>query len=147
MAGIVGNCMMKCAGDSGEYCGGAQLISLYKKCDGACQNAQVGVVGNFTSTPESPSTAQDVNTAPTQSQSGSTGTGSGPSSTAKDVKTDPAQYQSGSTGTASEPSSTNKVDKSGPTQSPSGSEDTDKDIDSSSPHKRHHHHHQHDARR
>ncbi|KAI9792686.1 MAG: hypothetical protein M1816_001785 [Peltula sp. TS41687] len=48
--GILGNCMMKCAGDKGEYCGGAQTISLYKKCDGACQsgNAQVGVVGNTT---------------------------------------------------------------------------------------------------
>lgn len=46
--GIVGNCMMKCAGDSTEYCGGAQRISLYHKCDGTCENAQTGVVGNST---------------------------------------------------------------------------------------------------
>lgn len=42
--------MMKCAGDSGEYCGGAQRISLYHKCEGGrCQNVQAGVVGNTTS--------------------------------------------------------------------------------------------------
>ncbi|KAI9822856.1 MAG: hypothetical protein M1826_000349 [Phylliscum demangeonii] len=37
--GLPGNCMMKCAGDSTEYCGGPQRISLYKKCDeSSCQN-------------------------------------------------------------------------------------------------------------
>lgn len=42
--------MMKCSGDSGEYCGGAQQISLYRECDGDCQNEQIGVVGNSTRT-------------------------------------------------------------------------------------------------
>ncbi|KAI9844685.1 MAG: hypothetical protein M1837_005427 [Sclerophora amabilis] len=46
--GVTGNCMKKCAGDDGEYCGGAQLMSLYKKCDGACENSGTGVVGNST---------------------------------------------------------------------------------------------------
>jgi Domain of unknown function (DUF1996)/WSC domain len=46
--GYMGNCMMKCAGDAGEYCGGAGTISLYQKCAGTCQNAQYGVVGNST---------------------------------------------------------------------------------------------------
>jgi Domain of unknown function (DUF1996)/WSC domain len=47
--GYLGNCMMPCAGDSGEYCGGAGTISLYQKCTSTCQNAQFGVVGNSTS--------------------------------------------------------------------------------------------------
>lgn len=47
--GYMGNCMMKCAGDAGEYCGGAGTISLYQKCTGSCQNPQFGVVGNSTS--------------------------------------------------------------------------------------------------
>lgn len=48
--GYMGNCMMKCAGDAGEYCGGAGTISLYEKCSdgGSCQNVQYGVVGNAT---------------------------------------------------------------------------------------------------
>lgn len=48
--GYLGNCFMTCAGDSGEYCGGAAWLSMYKDCDGgSCQNAQYGVVGNGTS--------------------------------------------------------------------------------------------------
>ena len=47
--GYMGNCMMPCAGDAGEFCGGGGTISLYQKCTGECQNAQFGVVGNSTS--------------------------------------------------------------------------------------------------
>lgn len=48
-AGVMGNCMMPCAGDAGEYCGGAAALSIYHGCStGACQNAQFGVVGNGT---------------------------------------------------------------------------------------------------
>ena len=46
--GYMGNCMMPCAGDPGEYCGGFGTISLYQKCTGTCQNVQFGVVGNST---------------------------------------------------------------------------------------------------
>ena len=46
--GVMGDCMMKCAGDSGEYCGGYAAISLYQKCGSTCQNVQFGVVGNST---------------------------------------------------------------------------------------------------
>ncbi|KAI9880513.1 MAG: hypothetical protein M1830_002553 [Pleopsidium flavum] len=46
--GVMGNCVMKCGGDSGEYCGGYGTISLYQKCGGICQNTQHGVVGNST---------------------------------------------------------------------------------------------------
>lgn len=42
-AGLMGDCTMPCAGDSSENCGGAQLISLYQKCDGTCENVQYGV--------------------------------------------------------------------------------------------------------
>ncbi|KAI9819673.1 MAG: hypothetical protein M1832_003907 [Thelocarpon impressellum] len=52
--GIMGNCMSKCAGDATEYCGGYGVISLYKKCDGTCQNAQTGVVGNYTAPASGP---------------------------------------------------------------------------------------------
>lgn len=54
--GYMGNCMMPCAGDAGEYCGGGGTISLYQKCTGNCQNAQFGVVGNSTA-PASPTRA------------------------------------------------------------------------------------------
>ena len=47
--GHMGNCMMPCAGDPAEYCGGPGTISLYQKCSGTCQNVQYGVVGNSTS--------------------------------------------------------------------------------------------------
>ncbi|KIW03592.1 uncharacterized protein PV09_05346 [Verruconis gallopava] len=48
--GILGNCQMKCNGDNGEYCGGPNALSLYKKCTDAasCQNAQFGVSHNTT---------------------------------------------------------------------------------------------------
>ncbi|KAI9813477.1 MAG: hypothetical protein M1827_004153 [Pycnora praestabilis] len=49
--GVYGNCMMKCSGDSGEYCGGAPFISLYQKCGGTCQNVSYGLGSNSTSTP------------------------------------------------------------------------------------------------
>ncbi|KAI9715377.1 MAG: hypothetical protein M1812_006022 [Candelaria pacifica] len=55
--GVLGNCQMKCGGDSGEYCGGGPGISLYKKCDGTCQNSQYGVVGNTTSSSTTPSSS------------------------------------------------------------------------------------------
>ncbi|KAI9826427.1 MAG: hypothetical protein M1826_006636 [Phylliscum demangeonii] len=43
--GLPGNCMMKCAGNSAEYCGGPQRISLYKKCDGGgCKNVDSTVL-------------------------------------------------------------------------------------------------------
>ena len=45
---IVGNCMMKCAGDSSQYCGGPQRISLYRRCGSSCQNAPAGLVGGQT---------------------------------------------------------------------------------------------------
>ena len=58
--GVMGNCVMKCGGDSGEYCGGYGTISLYQKCGSTCQNTQFGVVGNSTtpaSTDSSPAVA------------------------------------------------------------------------------------------
>ncbi|TKA62589.1 hypothetical protein B0A49_13496 [Cryomyces minteri] len=49
VAGILGNCFMKCSGDSTEYCGGGSALSMYRKCSGgSCTNAQYGVVGNST---------------------------------------------------------------------------------------------------
>jgi len=31
-------CQMQCAGDSSEYCGGSDALSVYKRCSGACTN-------------------------------------------------------------------------------------------------------------
>lgn len=37
----VGNCLMKCAGNNKQVCGGSDAISLYKACDGGtCTNAR-----------------------------------------------------------------------------------------------------------
>jgi hypothetical protein len=37
--GSVGNCLMKCSGNSNQVCGGAAAISLYQACDGGtCTN-------------------------------------------------------------------------------------------------------------
>lgn len=49
--------MMKCVGDSGEYCGGYAAISLYQKCGSTCQNVQFGVVGNSTTPASTDSSA------------------------------------------------------------------------------------------
>ncbi|KAL0942125.1 wsc domain-containing protein [Colletotrichum truncatum] len=37
--GVLGSCEMPCAGNSTQICGGYALLSLYQKCDGACENA------------------------------------------------------------------------------------------------------------
>jgi hypothetical protein len=44
VAGILGNCNMKCKGDDGQYCGGPNALSLYQKCTDAanCVNAGFG---------------------------------------------------------------------------------------------------------
>jgi hypothetical protein len=40
VAGIFGNCNMKCKGNADEFCGGSRALSLYKACSGAdCKNA------------------------------------------------------------------------------------------------------------
>ncbi|OCK72946.1 WSC-domain-containing protein [Lepidopterella palustris CBS 459.81] len=40
VAGVLGNCNMKCRGNSNEICGGAAAISLYQACTGgACTNS------------------------------------------------------------------------------------------------------------
>ena len=52
--GYVGNCLVECAGDAEELCGGWGTISLYQRCDGgsgsaendACQNVEYGGMGN-----------------------------------------------------------------------------------------------------
>lgn len=38
--GTMGNCLMSCAGDSNEFCGGAARISVYTKCSNSsdCEN-------------------------------------------------------------------------------------------------------------
>ncbi|KAI1633367.1 hypothetical protein F4809DRAFT_655210 [Biscogniauxia mediterranea] len=38
--GTMGECSMPCAGDAAQVCGGAALVGVYKRCDGAedCQN-------------------------------------------------------------------------------------------------------------
>lgn len=43
--GLMGDCAMPCAGNSTEICGGASVISIYKKCANgtACHNAQFNV--------------------------------------------------------------------------------------------------------
>jgi len=42
---------MKCGGDDSQYCGGADALSIYKKCDASgCQNAQYTPVGDTTFT-------------------------------------------------------------------------------------------------
>lgn len=59
LPGHVGNCMMACAGDPAEYCGGSGTISLYQKCTDTCQNAQFGVVGNVASNVASPAASAE----------------------------------------------------------------------------------------
>ncbi|KAF2108326.1 hypothetical protein BDV96DRAFT_652894 [Lophiotrema nucula] len=40
ISGSVGNCLMKCSGNTNQVCGGAGAISLYQSCKGgACSNA------------------------------------------------------------------------------------------------------------
>lgn len=115
--GQPGNCVMKCAGDNGEYCGGYGTISLYKKCQGTCQNAQVGVVGNATtpapssggSAPAPPSSPAPSGGAPFSGVSGGPTPGpTGPSSSSDgDVKAAAASSSPASTRpTADAPDST-----------------------------------------
>jgi hypothetical protein len=48
VAGLMGNCLMPCSGDSKEFCGGGGQISLYQKCGSTCSNV-VYSVNNSTS--------------------------------------------------------------------------------------------------
>ena len=41
--GVIGGCLMECAGDSSEYCGGPNALSLYQKCTGTCVNSGSGL--------------------------------------------------------------------------------------------------------
>jgi hypothetical protein len=93
--GYMGNCMMPCAGDAGEYCGGAGTISLYQKCTGSCQNVQFGVVGNST-TPATSSKAPAVSS--TTSIMGNAGT---TSSTTRVASTSSTTSLMGNAGTTS----------------------------------------------
>jgi len=94
--GVMGNCMMKCVGDSGEYCGGYAAISLYQKCGSTCQNVQFGVVGNSTSpastdssAPAAPADARGNNlVSSSESVSASSTTTQAASSSAAPVNTD-----------------------------------------------------------
>ncbi|GAB7352366.1 hypothetical protein MBLNU459_g2805t1, partial [Dothideomycetes sp. NU459] len=41
VTGVLGNCFSICNGDSSEYCGGADALSIYKSCKGStCTNAE-----------------------------------------------------------------------------------------------------------
>ena len=44
--GLIGACTKACAGNSTEICGNGNALSLYKKCSGACNNAQFGLGGS-----------------------------------------------------------------------------------------------------
>lgn len=125
--------MMKCAGDDGEYCGGAQTISLYKKCDGTCENSQVGVVGNNSA---SAAARQDVpatapSSGPVDAPSESSGYPASSSDAAARPADPPAQL---------EPKGTNgyvtPADSSSPpsaTAQSSSSDSSNGDSDSSAP--------------
>ncbi|KAI9759784.1 MAG: hypothetical protein M4579_002083 [Chaenotheca gracillima] len=67
--GVPGDCTMACAGDDKEYCGGAQLISLYKKCNGACENAAQGLTDDPTGSAPSSSSGSSTTAAPAVSTS------------------------------------------------------------------------------
>ena len=41
----VGSCNKPCSGDAAHMCGDASRLSIYKKCDGTCQNAQFTLPG------------------------------------------------------------------------------------------------------
>lgn len=43
IAGLMGDCYMKCGGDTTENCGGAGTISLYEKCGASCQNLNFNI--------------------------------------------------------------------------------------------------------
>jgi Domain of unknown function (DUF1996)/WSC domain len=69
--GLLGNCMMPCAGNSSEMCGGSSLISLYQKCvmTEACTNVQfsfnpsiTGTSGSLNAGVTSPSVASSHST-------------------------------------------------------------------------------------
>jgi WSC domain-containing protein len=53
--GIMGNCLMTCAGNSNEFCGSAAALSIYQNCAGlsTCQNAVIGSSGTTPGTPSS----------------------------------------------------------------------------------------------
>lgn len=51
VAGVFGQCTMKCGGDDSQYCGGANALSIYKKCDASdCENTKDAPVGDDTFT-------------------------------------------------------------------------------------------------
>ena len=52
--GSVGACTERCKGNSSEICGNGNALSLYQKCNGACNNAQFGLGGSSGSTASAP---------------------------------------------------------------------------------------------
>ena len=67
--------MTRCAGNDTQYCGGAQTISLYRKCDaGSCKNNEIGVVGNV-AVPASGAVPRSAALAGNASQASSSATG------------------------------------------------------------------------
>ncbi|TVY57397.1 WSC domain-containing protein [Lachnellula cervina] len=48
ISSLVGNCALPCSGNSKEICGGASLISLYKKCQGSpCANVVLPIINGL----------------------------------------------------------------------------------------------------
>jgi hypothetical protein len=77
VAGLMGNCMMPCGGDSREYCGGGGQVSMYQKCTGTCQNV-ILTVNNSTSsgTPGYGSSPGSTSSASPESPSAGSGSSS-----------------------------------------------------------------------
>ncbi|KAF1350743.1 hypothetical protein BDV97DRAFT_350297 [Delphinella strobiligena] len=92
-AGVLGNCFSTCSGNSSEYCGGANALSLYKKCasGSSCTNL-VYTAPYDTSASSSSSAAVSSSTIKTSSSSAtiktsSTSTSTHSSSTSKSSST------------------------------------------------------------
>lgn len=124
---VLGNCFSPCAGNSSEYCGGSNALSLYQKCEsgGNCTNipytppyADGDVASNLTSTTSSNATfatssvaagATSGSSSSSSAASTSSGTGSGSSSGSSAAASSPAAPYSSPSSSASSASSTSSA--------------------------------------
>ncbi|KAL1297177.1 hypothetical protein AAFC00_004750 [Neodothiora populina] len=119
---IVGNCFSPCAGNSSEYCGGSNALSLYKKCDGgSCTNAlytppygsasssssdtSSSSSGNSTSTSSSVSSASSASSVSSASSSAASSSTVASSTSASSSSSAPASSTTSATATSASSSS------------------------------------------
>ncbi|KAI9662067.1 MAG: hypothetical protein M1829_006206 [Trizodia sp. TS-e1964] len=124
--GLPGACEMPCGGNSKEFCGGAQLLSLYQKCGSTCSNIDYSVAGGSSATPSSASTVAPPPSSSSSSSAPATSSSNTGGTQVKVVQTSTTSASS-TTSSASAPTTTKASSSSAPAPTDPASSSTDTD--------------------